>query len=145
MRTKQQISEYQKQWYKKKMKDPAFVAKRRKEGLEYYHNIPMEIKRKKWASPEFIAYRKANAIKNKDKIKERVWARAGIIGITYRKYVALVKRQKNKCKVCKKEMQKAVVDHCHKTGLFRGIVCNKCNLDLGLYEKMRTKFERYLK
>lgn len=35
------------------------------------------------------------------------------------------------CKVCKSK-ERLHVDHCHKTGKFRGILCAKCNKALGL-------------
>ena len=90
---------YIKEWYKKKMKDPKWVEEKRRKGREYYHSISLKEHRKKWATPEFKERQSINRIKNKDKIKERVWATRGIIGITYRKYLALVKRQNNKCKI----------------------------------------------
>lgn len=34
---------------------------------------------------------------------------------------------------------KAVIDHCHRTGMFRALLCVSCNLDLGKIEGNRTK------
>ncbi len=30
---------------------------------------------------------------------------------------------------------KAVVDHCHKSGKVRGVLCNGCNIGLGAFEE----------
>ena len=143
--TKQQLKEYHAKWYKEKMKDPAFVAEKRKKSLEHYHAVPLEERRKIWNTDKYRATKREYARKNKPKIQEAVWARRGIIGITYKKYIAYVKRQNNKCKICKTDMKKPCVDHCHKTGKFRGVICNKCNLHLGQYERDKEMFERYLK
>lgn len=37
------------------------------------------------------------------------------------------------CKICG-ESRKLHVDHCHKTGKFRGILCHKCNRALGFFK-----------
>ncbi len=37
------------------------------------------------------------------------------------------------CEVCQ-STEKIVVDHCHKTGQFRGVLCHKCNVVLGFAE-----------
>lgn len=39
------------------------------------------------------------------------------------------------CDVCKTEGPRAVIDHCHATNKFRGVLCDKCNLLLGQLER----------
>lgn len=41
--------------------------------------------------------------------------------------------QGGRCAICKRHV-KLVVDHDHVTGKFRGMLCNKCNKGLGLFE-----------
>src|SRR5882672_3965660 len=36
------------------------------------------------------------------------------------------------CEACGQELKKPNLDHCHATGCFRGWLCNRCNLALGL-------------
>ena len=36
------------------------------------------------------------------------------------------------CELCKKQRKRIVFDHCHKTGKFRGWLCNGCNVTLGM-------------
>lgn len=59
------------------------------------------------------------------------------------------KLQEGKCKICGKHQdelkQRLCVDHDHKTGLFRGLLCNGCNFGLGVYEKTNGGCEKYLK
>jgi hypothetical protein len=51
-------------------------------------------------------------------------------------YNAMFSRQNGKCSICKKHQTKLdsalCVDHCHKTGKVRGLLCSNCNLALGL-------------
>ena len=55
-------------------------------------------------------------------------------GISTDDYQLVCKKQKNKCAICKREPNKNKalgVDHCHKTGVIRGLLCDSCNLSLG--------------
>jgi hypothetical protein len=50
------------------------------------------------------------------------------------------------CDVCKRRAN-LVVDHCHKTGIFRGWICNSCNFALGLTHddpQILRRLARYL-
>ena len=59
-------------------------------------------------------------------------------GITLEEYNDMLKSQNNSCKICKSENaggihNKFYVDHCHKTGKVRGLLCTGCNLALGVF------------
>jgi hypothetical protein len=57
-------------------------------------------------------------------------------GIDLIEYNKLVELQNKKCFICQKIPKKRlVVDHCHKTGKTRNLLCSNCNTGLGfLYE-----------
>lgn len=46
----------------------------------------------------------------------------------------MIRAQENRCGICSEEFQSdkhTHVDHCHFTGVIRGILCSSCNLMLG--------------
>ena len=54
--------------------------------------------------------------------------------ISLKQYKGMLKRQGYKCAICgkpqKDERRNFAVDHCHRTGIIRGILCNFCNARL---------------
>jgi Recombination endonuclease VII len=46
----------------------------------------------------------------------------------------LHQQQEGKCAICKEPMERPNLDHNHKTGKIRGLLCPRCNLGLGFYE-----------
>jgi hypothetical protein len=53
-------------------------------------------------------------------------------GLEYEKLLAIQNGECNGCSINQKNMKKAfAVDHCHKTGKIRGLLCDHCNLCLG--------------
>ncbi len=72
-------------------------------------------------------------------------------GITIQEYNKLLKKQKNVCAICgKEETSKKYsclsVDHDHKTGVVRGLLCSRCNLAVGVIENTDLlKILKYLK
>ncbi len=55
-------------------------------------------------------------------------------GISEAEYLARSTEQGNRCKICTKE-SKLFVDHNHKTGEVRGLLCSSCNFAIGhLYD-----------
>lgn len=51
-------------------------------------------------------------------------------------YLNLVKSQNSSCKLCDNFIEdhfKLHIDHCHNTKIVRGLLCNKCNQAIGLF------------
>lgn len=57
-------------------------------------------------------------------------------GVSLEQYRELVGRQKGRCKICKRRprTKPLYVDHDHKTGKFRGLLCHTCNSGLGYFK-----------
>lgn len=55
-------------------------------------------------------------------------------GLTKADKVKMYENQNEACAVCKEgvSLSEIVVDHCHKTGKVRGLLCNACNKAIGL-------------
>lgn len=68
-------------------------------------------------------------------------------GITSAQFKRMIKNQSNKCAICKSTettnikgtIKRLAVDHCHKTGKVRELLCDKCNRGIG-YLKDNIKF-----
>lgn len=60
-------------------------------------------------------------------------------GITLDTYKKLLDEQNHKCAICKKDTANSkrkglYVDHCHTSTKVRGLLCQKCNQGLGLFD-----------
>lgn len=55
-------------------------------------------------------------------------------GIGLEDYEAMFASQSGACKICKSAEEDLVVDHCHETGIVRGLLCNSCNWGLGNFK-----------
>lgn len=55
-------------------------------------------------------------------------------GITTEQYEQQKEKQNGRCLLCNSE-KKLCIDHDHKTGVFRGLLCNNCNRSLGLLKE----------
>jgi len=54
--------------------------------------------------------------------------------ISWREYETMLNKQDNKCLICLTVPKRSNVDHCHKTGKVRGILCSRCNAVLEFIE-----------
>lgn len=62
--------------------------------------------------------------------------RASKYGITPADYRALHRQQRDRCFTCRRRLNaRGVVDHCHKTGRVRGLLCGRCNVAEGLLKR----------
>ena len=67
-------------------------------------------------------------------------------------YNALIKKQNNQCAICNKhgdDTKRGMlsIDHCHKTGVVRGLLCTGCNAAIGVFRddpKLLARARRYL-
>jgi len=70
-------------------------------------------------------------------------------GITINQYNQLFLNQNGCCKICNKHQaefkQKLSVDHCHKTGRVRGLLCRHCNFGLGFAKDDISILENMIK
>ena len=56
-------------------------------------------------------------------------------GVTGNEYQRLVDEQGGTCAICRRPPEKVLhIDHDHKTGLYRGLLCRRCNRSIGLFE-----------
>lgn len=57
-------------------------------------------------------------------------------GITPERVAEMLLAQENACAICLRRFagsRKPCVDHCHRTGLVRGLLCRACNVGLGAF------------
>lgn len=71
-------------------------------------------------------------------------------GVTLEQFKEMQSAQNNLCAICKKAPsgKRLHIDHCHKTGKIRGLLCYKCNVGIGYFndsEEMLTAAIKYLR
>jgi len=54
--------------------------------------------------------------------------------MTVEEHAALLIKQEGRCAICRGVLEQTNVDHNHKTGKVRGILCPSCNMALGLFQ-----------
>jgi hypothetical protein len=67
-------------------------------------------------------------------------------GLTEKEWTTKLRMQRNRCGLCRepfKSQRTTHVDHCHKTGKIRMLLCSRCNGALGWFEKYREKIVKY--
>lgn len=53
--------------------------------------------------------------------------------ITRAEYDRLVRQSGGACEICREPFQIPNFDHCHTTGMLRGVLCRRCNTGLGVF------------
>ena len=68
------------------------------------------------------------------RLKDRKASLKRKYGMTVEDYDRMFKKQNGVCAIChtRQLYQKLAVDHCHKTGQIRGLLCQHCNRSIGL-------------
>jgi hypothetical protein len=145
-RDRKKLNEQQKEWRKNNVelnksyrlkyydtkKNTKYCKKRREIFYDYYKN-----------------YQKKHNSKEEVKLRKREYSLKKKYKITIKDYDLMYEKQEGKCAICKKHQTQLKeilnVDHDHKTGDVRGLLCNRCNVGLGYYEKSDINaLENYL-
>jgi hypothetical protein len=128
IRNKERLSAYHKEYHQKN-------AKRKTEATRKWLNANKD-KARAWVVSNHARYRWDN-LKSK-------------YGLTRQQYEDMVTAQSGLCLICSQPpngKRGLVVDHCHATGRIRGLLCNRCNIRLGVVElgEWVTLAQAYLK
>lgn len=85
--------------------------------------------------------------KHRDAVKRSQWLTG--YGLTSADYNRMLAEQDGKCALCKSPEHGRTerfkywnVDHCHKTGKVRALLCHVCNITLGKFENLEDKVGR---
>ena len=125
----------------------------KKNNPTYYNN--QKDNTKKWIKANKEKYKKGqqNWIAKQDKDYLRDYKRMKQLekyGLTLLEYSSLLKKQKSVCAICGRRENKKnlAVDHDHKTGRVRGLLCFRCNFGLPFFSEdydLFLKICNYLK
>ena len=107
------------EWYQKKKQRIATDPEYKRRILE---TARLSGKRRRKENPEAYTER------------QRRNYRKSVYGITEEQYNLQLKAQDGKCLLCR-EQRRLCVDHDHKTGKIRGLICHRCNTMLGFIER----------
>lgn len=92
---------------------------------KYYSNEDNYRRQVLWAKANPESRKKSY---RKNKIKKEY-------GLSWEEYLELVKKFNNQCGICGgKDSISLSIDHNHKTGKVRGLLCNNCNNGLGRFK-----------
>jgi len=119
MATNPEILERNRVYYKEKLK-----------GSERYRNYKRQYAkewRKKYPDKVKLARKKAGL--------------KAMYGLAYEDFLQMQQEQEGRCLLCQ-EISMLVVDHNHKTGEVRGLLCNNCNMAIGLMKENKETFAR---
>lgn len=150
MPTKDQLKSYQKEYYQlnkdqlkayQKEYRETNKIKMKKYKKEYRKNNKDQIKQYN------KEYKKEYYQLNKNKIKQHQLKRKYNISLEH--YNQMLIEQNHKCKICNidevKLTKKLAVDHDHKTGFIRGLLCHSCNVAIGLLQESAEIIEKAAK
>lgn len=99
-----------------------------------------------------VAQQKGAKANHEKKLNTLVRIGTDTLNITHRELLNY-REQHQVCEICGREdvflehigrRPNLSVDHCHKTGEFRGLLCRACNFRLGWYEAQKENISKYL-
>lgn len=138
---------------KRRTYTPEQAETRRQKAREYYRkNAEKYIRSAKQyqaRNPEKAKAWNARA-REKHKPRAKEWYLKKEFGITLQQYQSMHDQQLGKCRLCnqpsttisKGKLRALAVDHDHRTGRLRGLLCTGCNVNLGRIEAILYDSER---
>lgn len=88
------------------------------------------------------ARRRKLVVRSREKEQNRLSVLKAVYGLSAHRWAKLMRAQKGRCAICGKKETSVVkgglaslsVDHNHRTGRIRGLLCRKCNTGLGMFK-----------
>ena len=82
-----------------------------------------------------MAKRKVRAVRKHWSAESRDERLQRQYSLTEEQYEAIALKQNYRCAICNchQRYQRLAVDHCHRTGMVRGLLCTNCNRGLGRF------------
>lgn len=120
--------------------NPEIYAQRTKAWREANQERMAELQKKHYAENQdaIREYRREHYLKNKEAAANQARrSKLKRYGLTEDCYMKMAESQGHACAICKISQKdasihgKLYVDHCHSTGLVRGLLCQHCNASLG--------------
>lgn len=120
-------------------------------------DFPLRAKKYREAHPDFPRNSKCRSCVNQNKRferklrpptseQERNWRLREKYGITSDDYTVLFLEQKGLCAICQKpevaSKDRLTVDHNHRTGHMRALLCTKCNTGIGQFDEDSSILQR---
>lgn len=109
----------------------------------YKNSTPKNAECKECNKKRRKEYRQKSCTKEKEYISHLIRFYKRKYGITLDDYNSMLKEQNGLCAICRmpstkidkrsNKVQRLNVDHCHKTGKVRGLLCIKCNHGIGYF------------
>lgn len=104
------------------------------------------IRNKKWREKDRVGYNKyMTEWRTKNRAKVALYKIKERYDITPERYEEMLHIQNNRCAICGEEetainyntknVQKLAVDHCHKTGKVRELLCQDCNRGIAKFKE----------
>jgi len=116
---------------------PKFCSKRCYERDRYKRkSTQIQARMKLWRDthPERARAHARKALRNRD---------LKVYGLTVQSFNEMLAAQDGRCLICGEVPKRTPhVDHCHETGLVRGLLCSKCNTALGLLDEDPARCQR---
>lgn len=131
------------EFYEKKLNSGKFRSECKKctNKNNYIYNDKNQDRKKALRKENYIKNREKELMLRKIRTKNTKEQRRAVslkarYGITIEQYNSMLLEQNNLCKICSNpetlREQPLSVDHCHKTGKIRGLLCDKCNRAIGI-------------
>lgn len=104
-------------------------------------------------------FQESNPGRNTNVLKKHYYVRRNNLKLCKEEYKKILDKQNGVCAICEKPEQiingrinkvpkRLAIDHCHKTGVIRGLLCHKCNVSIGSFDESIETLEKaiaYLK
>lgn len=120
----------------------------RNKELAYQRYRRYYLKNKEKIKLRRVDYHKKYRAENKERVNESArhsWVRR-TYGLTPAQYDSMVREQNGLCKICSNPpSMRLCVDHNHKTGKIRGLLCHSCNNAMGLLKENQTILHSMIK